>query len=283
MFNSVGTFTTNKKLNNEFFVYECGYEDVKVREPYQYEAIDYYLIHFILKGEGHFHINDEHIILGENQGFIIPPFTKNNYYPSTENPWSYRWIGFKGLRCKNIFQECGLLLPDQEDSVYNYIYKFKDAYQINHHFKNVFDFSEEDKPYSALGESYQVIDLLSSQYKEEMIHSLSESERYVENSISLIQQYYANPDFNIECLSKTIKIERTYLFRLFKKYKNISPKTYLIQYRLNKSAELLKKTSYSIEEIAYLVGFNYSSHFSRQFSTYKSMSPSKYRSQFYTK
>lgn len=283
MFDSVGTFATNKKLNSEFFVYECGYEDVKVREPYQYEAIDYYLIHFILKGEGHFYINNEHIILKENQGFIIPPNTKNNYYPSSERPWSYRWIGFKGSGCKSIFQECGLLLPNQEDAISNYIYQFTDTYQINHHFKNVFDFSEEGKPYSALGEAYQVIDLLSSQYKEEMIHSLSEAERYVEKSINLIQQHYANPDFNIECLSNTIKIERTYLFRLFKKYKNISPKTYLIQYRLNKSAELLKKTSYSIEEIAYLVGFNYSSHFSRQFSIYKNMSPSKYRSQFYTK
>ena len=174
-----------------------------------------------------------------------------------------------------------MLLPKQNDSISNYIYQFNDTYQINHHFKNVFDFSEENKPYSALGEAYQVIDLLSSQYKDEMIHSLSEAEKYVENSIASIQQNYANPDFNIEYLSNIIKIERTYLFRLFKKYKNISPKTYLIQYRLNKSAELLKKTSYSIEEISFLVGFNYSSHFSRQFSIYKGMSPSKYRSQFY--
>ncbi|MGB6178826.1 AraC family transcriptional regulator [Carnobacterium sp.] len=283
MFDSVGTFLTDKKLNTEFFVYECGYEDVKVREPYQYEAIDYYLIHFILKGEGHFYINNEHIVLKENQGFIIPPNTKNNYYPSSEHPWSYRWIGFKGSGCKNIFNECGLLLPNQEESISNYIYQFTDTYQMDHHFKNVFNFSEEDKPYSALGEAYQVIDLLSSQYKEEMVHRLSEAEKYVEKSINLIQQDYTNPNFTIEYLSNTIKIERTYLFRLFKKYKSISPKTYLIQYRLNKSAELLKKTSYSIEEIAYLVGFNYPSHFSRQFSIYKGMSPSNYRSQFYTK
>lgn len=283
MFNSVGTFSTNKTLNNEFFVYECGYEDVKVREPYQYEAIDYYLIHFILKGKGHFYINDEHIVLEENQGFIIPPNTKNNYYPSTEDPWSYRWIGFKGSGCQNIFQECGLLLPQAEDSILNYIYQFADEYQMDYHFKNVFDFSEENKPYSALGEAYQVIDLLSSQFNEEKSHSLSEAEKYVEQSIRLIHEEYSNAEFNIEHLSTAIKIERTYLFRLFKKYKNISPKTYLIQYRLNKSAELLKKTSYSIEEIAYLVGFNYSTHFSRQFSLYKGMSPSKYRSQFYMK
>ena len=282
MFNAVGTFSTHEKLNNEFFVFECGYEDVKLREPYQYEPIDYYLIHFILEGEGHFYINDEHIILKENQGFIIPPNTKNNYYPSAEDPWSYRWIGFKGSGCQKVFQDCGLLLSGSEDSISNYVYKFTDAYQMNHHFKNVFDFSEENKPYSALGEAYQVIDLLSSQYQEEMIHSLSEAARYVEKSISLIQQDYANPEFNIEYLAATVKIERTYLFRLFKKFKNVSPKTYLIQYRLNKSAELLKKTSYSIEEIAYLVGFNYSTHFSRQFSLYKGISPSKYRSQFYS-
>ncbi|WP_313468754.1 AraC family transcriptional regulator [Carnobacterium sp.] len=283
MFNSVGTFLTEKSLNKEFYIYECGYEDVKPREPYQYEPIDYYLIHYILKGQGHFFINDEHVILEENQGFIIPPNTKNNYYPLTEDPWSYRWIGFKGAACHEIFQECGLLLPTSEKNSSNYVYQFLDKYQMDSHFKNVFAFSEVNKPYSALGEAYHIVDLLSSQYHERIIHNLSEAEKYVEKAMNLIHQHYYNPDFNIENLSDAVQIERTYLFRLFKKYKQISPKTYLIEYRLNKSAELLRKTSYSIEEIAFLVGFNHPSHFSRQFAHYKKMSPSKFRAQFYSK
>lgn len=283
MFNSVGTFLTDKKLNEEFYIYECGYEDVRPREPYQYEPIDYYLIHFILKGEGQVFINDKHFTLKENQGFIIPPNTKNNYYPIPDNPWSYRWIGFKGSACQQIFQECGLLHSTLEGSETNYTYEFIDSYQLNQYFKNVFEFSEQNKPYSALGEAYHIVNLLSSQYHEELVHNLSEAEKYVKEAINLIHQRYLEPDFNVEQLAEVVQIERTYLFRLFKKYQQISPKTYLIEYRLNKSAELLRKTSHSIEDIAYLVGFNHSSHFSRQFAHYRGMSPSAYRAQFYSK
>lgn len=281
MFNAVGTFLTEKELNKEFYVYECGYEDVKPREPYQYEPIDYYLIHFILKGRGHFFINDEHIVLEKNQGFLIPPNTKNNYYPAPEDPWSYRWIGFKGEACEKIFQECGLLLPEHYDLVSNYTYQFSDSFQMDQHFKHIFDFSQEHNAYAALGEAYKVISLLSLQYHEEMTHNLSEAEKYVEQALSLIQQHYHDPTFNIERLAAAVQIERTYLFRLFKRQKHISPKVYLVQYRLNKSAELLRKTSNSIEEIAYLVGFNHATHFSRQFTRYKGQSPSHYRAQFY--
>lgn len=281
MFHSVGTFLTEKALNEEFYIYECGYEDVKPRDPYEYEPIDYYLIHFIIKGKGHFFINDKHITLEENQGFVIPPNTKNNYFPDTENPWSYRWIGFKGSSCRELFQNCGLLLPSEEGSIKNYIYEFRDSYQLNNQFKRVFDYSAEHSPYAALGEAYQVIHLLSSQYHQEMIHNMNETEQYAQHAITLIQQNYSDPDFTIEKLANTVQIERTYLFRLFKKYHTISPKAYLIHYRIAKSSELLRKTSYSIEEIAFLVGFNHASHFSRQFSKSMGSSPSGYRAQFY--
>ncbi|MGX4668112.1 helix-turn-helix domain-containing protein [Cerasibacillus sp. JNUCC 74] len=93
-----------------------------------------------------------------------------------------------------------------------------------------------------------------------------------------MENQYDDQLFSVKELARKVQIERSYLYRLFKKYLNINPKQYILQYRINKSTELLQKSSYSIEEIAYLVGFNSPSHFSRQFSNCKSLSPSKYRS-----
>lgn len=54
MKDKVGIFSTNIKTSGELYIYECGYEYCSPREPYLYEQIDYYLLHYILEGEGLF-------------------------------------------------------------------------------------------------------------------------------------------------------------------------------------------------------------------------------------
>ncbi len=281
MFASIGTFQTEQKLNDEFYIYECGHEDVKPRDPYQYEPVDYYLLHYIIEGEGFFFINDEVHHLGPKDGFIIPPHTENNYYPLAKNPWSYRWIGFKGSKCQELFQQCGLLTPTGQ-GIENFTYRYNDVNRINAYFKNVFDFSDGQKPYAALGESYHLLNALMEQHQEELRHQVTDSEKYVHQAVDIIDQQFSDPLFTIDTLASTIQLERSYLYRLFKQYLNLSPKNYLIQQRMKKSAELLRKSSYSIEEIAYIIGLNNPSHYSRQFSKYKGLSPSRYRLQFKT-
>ncbi len=279
LFHSIGTFQTDEQLASDFYIYECGFEDVKPRDPYQYQPIDYYLIHYILEGEGLFFINDEVHHLGAKQGFIIPPNTKNNYYPLVGNPWSYRWIGFKGAACYDLFSRCGLL-RNTANGVENFTYRYENKRKMDDLFANVFTYSQNRKPYAAIGEAYHIINLFIEQYEEEMRCRITQGEKYVKYAIDMIEKNYDQSAFSVEQLAQMIKIERSYLYRLFKKYLNVNPTHYIVQYRINKSTELLKKSSSSIEEIAYLVGFNNPSHFSRQFSKCKGISPSKYRSQF---
>ncbi|MFD2211520.1 helix-turn-helix domain-containing protein [Virgibacillus halophilus] len=280
MFKSIGTFQMKEKWNDEFYIFECGYEDVQPREPYQYEPIDYYLIHYITKGEGLFFIEDEVHHLKEKEGFIIPPHTKNNYYPLAGNPWSYRWIGFNGTLSQQFFQQCGFLTAPSAGTA-NYIYTFHDKDKMDELFANVYYYSDSGQHFAALGEAFHILNLLSKQHQEELRHRLTDAEKYVQHAVKLIHANYQNPAFSVEFLAEKVQIERSYLFRLFKKHLNISPKTYLVQTRLNKSTELLRKSSNAIEEIAYLVGFISASHFSRQFSKNKGMSPSAYRSRFF--
>lgn len=39
---------------------------------------------------------------------MIPPHTKNKYFPDVSNPWSYCWIGIKGTLAEQILGTCGL-------------------------------------------------------------------------------------------------------------------------------------------------------------------------------
>ena len=67
---------------------------------------------------------------------------------------------------------------------------------------------------------------------------------------------------------------------LEKKYLKISPSQYLQQYRLSKACTLLRKTSLSITDISYTVGFQHAPYFTKLFTQYIGETPSEYRKEY---
>ena len=65
--------------------------------------------------------------------------------------------------------------------------------------------------------------------------------------------------------------------RLFSRYFSQTPNLYLNQYRLNKSAELLRETNLSITEIALSTGFSGASYYAETFRKWAGMSPGEFR------
>ena len=69
----------------------------------------------------------------------------------------------------------------------------------------------------------------------------------------------------------------SYLSRLFKANVGKTFSKYLIEYRLEKSRELLEKTILKVSEIAVHVGYNDVSHFIQSFRKVYGMTPEEYR------
>ena len=65
--------------------------------------------------------------------------------------------------------------------------------------------------------------------------------------------------------------------KLFAKYFRQTPNTYLNQYRLNKSLELLQSGDRSVTEIALSVGFSGASYYAEIFRRYFGKSPTEFR------
>lgn len=81
----------------------------------------------------------------------------------------------------------------------------------------------------------------------------------------------------MEGLAERLHISRKYLSALFVRYEGVPPKQYLNRLRLERAAELLSSTSYSITDVACSVGFPDVLMFSRFFHTHTGMSPTEYR------
>ena len=267
-----GIFSTPEKPSNELYIYECGFEHCKPRDPYQYEQIDYYLIHYILDGEGLFFMDGKTYHLKKGDGFFIPPFTDNNYYPIAENPWVYRWIGINGTRAKELLNICGF-----KDG--NYLFNYSKDKKIDDYFKNIYESCTSNNLFEGLGYLYQFLSTLMKENATtyEVISSISKI--YIEKSIAFIKENYKK-NISVSDVSDYLNIDRSHFFKIFKKDMMISPQDFIINYKIKQSCDLLRKSSYSISEISSLVGFSSPSYFSRIFKKNMNMTPIEYKNLF---
>lgn len=99
---------------------------------------------------------------------------------------------------------------------------------------------------------------------------------------SFITERYSD-QISLEDIAESVHLSRSECCRLFKKAVNQNLFQYLMNYRINKAVDYLLYTDDSIANVAYSVGFNSQSYFTKCFSAVKSITPSRLRTQFRNK
>lgn len=99
----------------------------------------------------------------------------------------------------------------------------------------------------------------------------------IEAAASYFSAYY-NSDINISEYAASNGMSISWFIKNFKKYTGKTLFQYLTALRLTNAQVLLETTTYSINEIASIVGYPNTLYFSRIFHKQKRCSPSEYRS-----
>ena len=81
----------------------------------------------------------------------------------------------------------------------------------------------------------------------------------------------------VDELSKVAGISVVHLNQLFRKDFQMTPKKYVWQYRLERAANLLNETGWSVSEVGSRLGFQSVFHFSRLFKQAYQLSPREFR------
>lgn len=221
-------------------------------------------MHYIISGYGYF--ND--VKLGAGQFFCALKGTKVCYFPCPEEPWTYIYI--------DIYSENNIT-----DSA------LKWGLNISAPFGQ-FDFMEEIKKIYGFYYEYSKKYICNNEFIQsiaKMILSLHRPLGRKNSSLALrhvneIKEYL---DFNfykkisIEDISKEFFLSRQYIRNIFVKYMKVSPKQYLQKIRMEKAADLLANTQYSIAIVSYSVGYEDQLAFSKIFKSYHGLSPTQYR------
>ena len=103
-------------------------------------------------------------------------------------------------------------------------------------------------------------------------------EERVKVMMLFIHKNYA-AKLTLEQIAEAANISKRECLRCFQEVLNMTPFTYLLEYRLRKAAELIRETNQSIAEIGYNCGFSSTSYFTKLFREKKQCTPSEYRKQ----
>jgi len=96
----------------------------------------------------------------------------------------------------------------------------------------------------------------------------------MQKAIEQLQLHHSNPEFNIHDFGRHVGLSVAQLNRKIKALTGQSSSEFIRTYRLNRAAELIKKKSATVAEIAYDVGFNNPSYFTECFKQYFGQLPS---------
>jgi AraC-like DNA-binding protein len=229
---------------------------------------------FVLSGNGTLFYDNEQYIISRGMGFLISP-QKYSYYISNDgNPWTFCWIGFTGLNA-------ALYLSKAYISDKNPIFYFKDSDLIENVFDTMSDCNQITigKDLKYLSSVYFILSQIIEDSAKRSMINLKENvyDTYIKQAIQYMTKNYFR-EITIDGVAKQICISRKYLSKIFKVALNISPKEFLIKYRISKACELLINGSRTVSEIAYDVGFNDFRNFSKAFKKSMGVSPREFKS-----
>ena len=91
-----------------------------------------------------------------------------------------------------------------------------------------------------------------------------------------IEKNISDESFSVESLSDAVGMSRSNLQRKLKSICGVTPGDYLRDYRLKKACTLLLETDCRINEIAFMVGFNSASYFTKAFAKNYGISPKEF-------
>ncbi|MFW6287814.1 MAG: AraC family ligand binding domain-containing protein [bacterium] len=219
-----------KFSNTDLNMYQCGEEDCKPGHFYGPALRDHYLIHYIIKGSGHYTINDKTYHLKKGQGFLICPEIITFYQASQDTPWKYCWVGFNGSKAKDYLRYANLSI---DSPIFTYdkdkklITIMKDMVSINK-----ITNSNELKLLSLL------YDFLAALVEEADNNELSDTSelkhKYIREAVTFIEKNYSRK-ITVQELANNIGLDRSYLYIVFQEVLGQSPQEYLINFRINKA------------------------------------------------
>lgn len=241
----------------------CGYEDCANGHSWGPAIQRNHVLQYIVKGKGFYEVRGKRYHLSAGQSFYIIPGEITHYYPDMSDPWIYRWITFGGADADDVLSVTSLVnspvLPPLE-------------------LGDIFSALTTDvsTPSARLKNESHLLRLLSFLAEAVPSQNSISGADYIRIAKRYIGANLDRADFTVSELARTVGLERTYLFRIFKEGVGISIKEYIINKRLEAARDMFDDGVRQVSVVAYSCGYDDPLYFSSAFKKKYRLSPREY-------
>ena len=222
---------------------------------------DNFVLHFIVDGKGKFTIDGQTTELGVGDMFILPKGKVTFYQADSKHPWTYLWVGFSGSKAENILSKTQLL----EQYFCHSTLKSKVLDQIVKLTQFRDQKLDDVTELQLIAELYKLLAYLIEESPSKAVSDGSILiQNYIRQTKKIIHSQYGT-SLKVGEIADKLNLNRSYLYKIFKEETGYAIKDYIVQVRMEKSADLLTNTTFHISEVANAVGFTDALAFSKAF------------------
>lgn len=227
-----------------------------------------YVFEYIISGKGYIEMYGEKIEVSAGMFYCFRRGTDLLYYSDPDDPYEKIWMNFVGEMPERLFDFFGLdKLFITRRNVLNLFLEIHDALEhISAH-------DSSDVYADILGLLFRI---LTSATKDRYFPSTAEMNALDERIRAYIDANIYT-DLSLDRISEEFGITKMHIIRVFKNKFSITPMQYLIERKIGIAKSLLTGTVMPIKEIAALLRYSNTQHFSSSFKTAVGCTPNKYR------
>jgi AraC-like DNA-binding protein len=237
---------------------------------------DHFIYHLVLSGCCTYRVNNLEWKVKSSEGFMVFPDRISCFEADAQDPCANYFVAFAGPGVPALVERAGLSAEEP-------IVHHTDMAQCRGLINAMIDHIQRNDDLSVImipALLHFFIGVLANDKLADAGRQIrmppNTVNQYVRHAVHIIQNSVSAP-LNIVEIAAQLGIDPSYFSRIFKKTFGTSPAVYIQNYRLAVAQGLLYRTSMSVKEIAYRVGFDDASYFTRCFTRHYGVTPSQSR------
>ncbi|MFZ8765283.1 AraC family transcriptional regulator [Enterococcus diestrammenae] len=263
-------FFFNDYLLDNLTVVNFGHERCLPNHSFGPQVRDYFVLHYILNGQGTFKTDDTIYSLKRGSFFLISPTDTEPIYQADEvDPWEYIWFGLEGDSVEKILEELGYSEQNRVGKLQNFRELHGEIDTLIHS-----SFLSIANPLQIQGKLISLFAFLSMDGQNPSLsQSISQSQKYIDQFTHFIRQNYWKEKLSIQQIADNLDLNNSYLSKIIGNHFGQTPLEYLIRFRMIKARFLIENTDHTVSSIAKAVGYSNPLSFSRAYKRVYGHSP----------
>lgn len=244
-----------------------------VREEGHNHWRDQYVFEYVLSGRGTIECGRQTYTVGPGDLYFLNRLHSHRYYADPDDPFCKLWINVSGRLVNSLVELYGI-----SEGVVVRHHDAEGVFREMHSLVAGLTTENRSDVCNALGlHIHALLQILArSDQREADIHDNAnralQIKRYIDQN--------NNFDLSLDDIAAHFFLNKVYLTRVFRAAYGVTPKQYILSRRIEAAKNMLSNSGTSMQEIAALLHFASTQHFSAAFHRAVGMTPGEYRRQY---